>query len=280
MPDLREAFEVFNRIATPEMLDIELTDEMRAVFRTALESARTSGGNAAGLGAIEGEESRPSVVDFTALDAEVADHGGFSLPLDDFAHHNLREAYAQTASGWHQFYDPNILTPDTEYVFQLMMSRVAETPAEGPPLADNDPRRRASSPPASADMRAGLPKRQPVAASVAKSLRGSGKATASQRRRAAREAWHHETSDPPLSGERARARLACAALVHVAGSRDVGSTPLPGGTIRHRSHGHLVSAAHPADLAYAYSFGIALRHVERQCASRMPPSSGNSRAAS
>lgn len=36
IPELREAFEVFNSIATPEMLDVELTDEMRTVFRTSV----------------------------------------------------------------------------------------------------------------------------------------------------------------------------------------------------------------------------------------------------
>jgi hypothetical protein len=36
LPELREAFEVFNQMATPEMLDVELTDEMRGVFRTTL----------------------------------------------------------------------------------------------------------------------------------------------------------------------------------------------------------------------------------------------------
>lgn len=34
IPELREAFEVFNAMATPELLDVELTDEMRALFRT------------------------------------------------------------------------------------------------------------------------------------------------------------------------------------------------------------------------------------------------------
>jgi len=37
IPELRDAFEVFNSMATPEMLDVELTDEMRAVFRTNLD---------------------------------------------------------------------------------------------------------------------------------------------------------------------------------------------------------------------------------------------------
>jgi hypothetical protein len=33
MPKLREAFEVFEWPATPELLDVDLTDEMRDVFR-------------------------------------------------------------------------------------------------------------------------------------------------------------------------------------------------------------------------------------------------------
>jgi hypothetical protein len=37
IPELGEAFEAFNRMATPEMLDVELTDEMRAVFRTTVD---------------------------------------------------------------------------------------------------------------------------------------------------------------------------------------------------------------------------------------------------
>jgi hypothetical protein len=41
LPELREAFEVFNSMATPEMLDVELTDEMRAVFRTTLDHTAT-----------------------------------------------------------------------------------------------------------------------------------------------------------------------------------------------------------------------------------------------
>jgi hypothetical protein len=40
VPELREAFEVFNVIATPEMLDVKLTDEMRAVFRSTLDYTR------------------------------------------------------------------------------------------------------------------------------------------------------------------------------------------------------------------------------------------------
>lgn len=36
IPELGETFEVFNSIATPEMLDVELTDEMRSLFRTTL----------------------------------------------------------------------------------------------------------------------------------------------------------------------------------------------------------------------------------------------------
>jgi hypothetical protein len=84
----------------------------------------------------------PGDVDFSALEQALGEPllPGAMRPLEDFAQHLLREAFAETIGRWEEFYDPSLLTADADYAFQLMTSRAAENPAEGPPWEDYDPR--------------------------------------------------------------------------------------------------------------------------------------------
>jgi hypothetical protein len=79
------------------------------------------------------EEQDLTAIDFAALEAELADPLAPSpvMPLDDASHHFLREAFAQTSSRWEELYDPGILSPNADFVLQMMTSRVAEGPPSG-----------------------------------------------------------------------------------------------------------------------------------------------------
>jgi len=64
----------------------------------------------------------------------------FGRSLDDGSKHFFIEAFEKTTTKWRQLYDPAVLDADAEVALRMMISRVAETPAIGPPIEDYDPR--------------------------------------------------------------------------------------------------------------------------------------------
>jgi hypothetical protein len=79
-------------------------------------------------------------IDFGPLEAAFDSPLAPVLPVMPSSYDLLREAFVLTSSRWSEFYREEILDSDSEFVMRMMMSRVAETPGEGPPIEDNDPR--------------------------------------------------------------------------------------------------------------------------------------------
>lgn len=219
-----------------------------------------------------------SEVDFSALEAELADSlaPGPLFALEDFSDHLLREAFANTSSRWEEFYEPSLLSPDAEVAFQLMTSRVAESPADGPPIEDYDPR-------LSSLLSSGL---GGYAWRTAEEVVGRG--VGSEIIEGVREAIGSVETDVEL------AQLGVSAeqgILHQASARVLAQhVPLwytsPGhrgwGGVLYRAGRRFVSdrlvhsdpPPHPADIDYAFSFGVALRHVEEQLSDGEAPEPG------
>lgn len=219
-----------------------------------------------------------TAVDFAALEAELADPlaPGSILPLDDASHHFLREAFAQTSNRWEQLYAPDILSPDAGFVLQMMTSRVAESPAEDSSWEDYDPR-------LSGVLSTGLGGYVWRAAEES-----AGRTVGTEIVDGIREAIGSVDQDHQLGQIGATSEQG--ALYQASARALAQHVPLwytsPGylvwGGILFRAGRRFVSerlassepAADPGDLAYAFSFGVALRHVEQQLARPEAPQPG------
>jgi hypothetical protein len=224
------------------------------------------------------EEPDMTAVDFAALEVELTDPLAPSpvLPLDDASHHFLREAFAQTSSRWEELYQPGILSADADFVLQMMSSRVAESPAEGTPWEDYDPR-------LSAVLSTGL------GGYVWRTAEESaGRSIGTEIVDGIREAIGSVDQDHQL-GQLGASREQ-GALYQASARALAQHVPLwytsPGylvwGGILFRAGRRFVServansdpAVHDGDLGYAFSFGVALRHVEQQLAVSGAPQPG------
>jgi hypothetical protein len=216
--------------------------------------------------------------DFSALEAELDAPlaAGSTLPLEDFAQHLLRDAFAETSGHWEEFYDPTFLSPDADYVLQLMTSRVAESPAEGPPWEDYDPR-------LSSLLSSGLGGYAWRAAEEA-----VGRGIGTEIIEGVREAIGSVTTDDQLASAQITVEQA---VLYQASARVLAQhVPLwyttPGyhgwGGVLYRAGRRYVTdrvvtagpRPHVADIDYAFSFGVALRHVEQQLVDAEAPEPG------
>jgi hypothetical protein len=217
-------------------------------------------------------------VDFSALEAELADPlAGASLPLDDFSLFKIREAFALTSMRWHELCDPSTLSADADFVFQMMTSKVGEDPGDGARFEDYDPR-------LSAVMSAGLGGYAWRAAE-----QSVGRTSGPEIADGIREAIVSIAGDDSFS--QVGASREQAALYRSSANAITIRVPLWDTSPGHRAWGgalfragkryatvQLASTteplAHPADLSYAFMFGVALRHVEQQLAGETAPIPG------
>jgi hypothetical protein len=217
-------------------------------------------------------------VDFAALEAELGEPlaPGSAFSIDDASQHFLRAAFAQTSSRWHERYDLGILSPDGDVALKLMMSRTAESPAVGRPLEDYDPR-------LSALLSTGLGGYAWRAAEEA-----AGRTIGAEIVDGIREAIGSVVQDDQFT--RIGASREQGVLYQASASAIALRVPLwytsPGyliwGGILYRAGKRFVidritstePATNPADLDYAFSFGVALRHVEQQLAADDSPRPG------
>lgn len=225
------------------------------------------------LNALEHED-----IDFGPLEAELEEPlaPGAMLPIEDFAQHLLREAFAETVGRWEEFYSPSLLSPDADYVFKWMTSRIADEPSDGPPWEDYDPR-------LSSLLSTGLGGYAWRAAEEA-----AGRGIGVEIIDGVREAIGSVTrSDPPASAQITPEQ---AVLYQASAGALVKQVPLwyttPGyhgwGGVLFRAGWRYVSdrvvtadpPPHVADINYAFSFGVALRHVEQQLVDAEAPEPG------
>jgi hypothetical protein len=207
-------------------------------------------------------------VDFSALDAELADPfmPAPLFPLDDLSDHMLREEFARTTSHWDELYDPCILSPDADFTLQMMMSSTAERPTEGDPWRDHDPR-------LSTILSMGLGGYVWRSAELA-----AGRTVGTEIVAGVREAIGSVTVDSQvgmLGASREQGVLYQASARAIAALVPLWYTS-PGyiawGGILYRAGRRMATerlantehVIHPADIDYAFSFGVALRDVEEQ----------------